>query len=291
MRACPNRPARGDVTVTASFHADTPVGTSRTVDPLEVDTTVRVTFDPGSTADRGDFQAVESFEIVIPAGRTSATATLGFRPVNDDVDEDDETVTLRGSATATGFEENSLSVVPASFTITTDDTRGITVVPASIVTAFTGINLSENGDPETYTVVLDSQPTNTVTIAMEVEADGQLEVSPTPLTFTAHNWDTPQTVTVLAQEDGVVYGVKQYEVYDHEVSGGDYDEVVLRGVQVGIDDTTKPTVYLEGAQASESDNYVEFTVTVRPILRTTPVVVRYSTVDGTAMADRTTPGR
>ena len=231
FESVPESAGARDVTVTASFHADTPVGTSRTVDPLEVDTTVRVTFDPGSTADRGDFQEVESFEIVIPAGRTSATATLRFRPVNDDVDEDDETVTLCGSVTATGFEENSLSVVPASFTITDDDTRGITVVPASIVTAFTGINLRENGDPGTYTVVLDSQPTDTVTIAMEVEADGQLKVSPTRLTFTAHNWDTPQTVTVLAQEDGVVYGVKQYEVYDHEVSGGDYDEVVLRGVR------------------------------------------------------------
>ena len=297
FESVPESAGERDVTVTASFHADTPVGTSRTVDPLEVDTTVRVTFDPGSTADRGDFeplnvedargafQEVESFEIVIPAGRTSATATLRFRPVNDDVDEDDETVTLRGSVTATGFEENSLSVVPASFTITDDDTRGITVVPASIVTAFTGINLRENGDPETYTVVLDSQPTDTVTIAMEVEADGQLKVSPTPLTFTAHNWDTPQTVTVLAQEDGVVYGVKQYEEYDHEVSGGDYDEVVLRDVLVGIDDTTKPTVYLEGAQASESAGHINFKVTVRPNPKMA-VELRYTTVDGTAVAGR-----
>ena len=285
FESVPESAGARDVTVTASFHADTPVGTSRTVDPLEVDTTVRVTFDPGSTADRGDFQEVESFEIVIPAGRTSATATLRFSPVNDDVDEDDETVTLRGSVTATGFEENSLSVVPASFTITDDDTRGITVVPASIVTAFTGINLRENGDPGTYTVVLDSQPTDTVTIAMEVEADGQLEVSPTPLTFTAHNWDTPQTVTVLAQEDGVVYGVKQYEEYDHEVSGGDYDEVVLRGVRVGIVDTTKPKVYLEGAQASESAGHINFKVTVRPNPEMA-VELRYTTVDGTAVAGR-----
>ena len=285
FESVPESAGARDVTVTASFHADTPVGTSRTVDPLEVDTTVRVTFDPGSTADRGDFQEVESFEIVIPAGRTSATATLRFRPVNDDVDEDDETVTLRGSVTATGFEENSLSVVPASFTITDDDTRGITVVPASIVTAFTGINLRENGDPVTYTVVLDSQPTDTVTIAMEVEADGQLKVTPTPLTFTAHNWDTPQTVTVLAQEDGVVYELKQYEEYDHEVSGGDYDEVVLRDVRVGIVDTTKPKVYLEGAQASESAGHINFKVTVRPNPRIA-VELRYTTVDGTAVAGR-----
>ena len=51
-----------------------------------------------------------------------------------------------------------------------------------------------------------------------------------------------------------------------------------------IEDTTKAFVYLEGGQASESDGYVEFTVTVQPILRTTPVLVRYATVDGTAIA-------
>ena len=294
FESVPESAGARDVTVTASFHADTPVGTSRTIDPLEVDTTVRVTFDPGSTADRGDFeplnvedaqgafQEVESFEIVIPAGRTSATATLRFRPVNDDVDEDDETVTLRGSVTATGFEENSLSVVPASFTITDDDTRGITVVPASILKSF-GLKLSENGDPVTYTAVLDSQPTDTVTIAMEVEADGQLKVSPTSLTFTAHNWDTPQTVTILAQEDGVVYGETQYEEYDHEVSGGDYDEVELVDLLVSIEDTTKPTVYLEGAQASESAGHINFKVTVRPNSKMA-VELRYTTVDGTAVA-------
>ena len=55
-------------------------------------------------------------------------------------------------------------------------------------------------------------------------------------------------------------------------------------ISVIIEDTTKAFVYLEGGQASESDGHVEFTVTVRPILRTTPVLVRYATVDGTAIA-------
>ena len=51
-----------------------------------------------------------------------------------------------------------------------------------------------------------------------------------------------------------------------------------------IKNTTQAYIYLDDAQASESDGYVEFTVTVRPILRTTPVLVRYATVDGTAIA-------
>ena len=51
-----------------------------------------------------------------------------------------------------------------------------------------------------------------------------------------------------------------------------------------ITNTTQAYIYLDDAQASESDGYVEFTVTVRPMLRTTPVLVRYATVDGTAIA-------
>ena len=91
---------RRDITVTASFHADTPVGTSRTLDPLDEDTTVRVQFDPGSTADLLDFQAYEVLEVLIPAGQTSGTSTLRIRPVDDEIDEDNETVTLGGSVVA-----------------------------------------------------------------------------------------------------------------------------------------------------------------------------------------------
>ena len=51
-----------------------------------------------------------------------------------------------------------------------------------------------------------------------------------------------------------------------------------------IENTTQAYIFLDDAQASESDGYVEFTVSVRPILRTVPVVVRYTTMDGTATA-------
>ena len=52
--------------------------------------------------DLGEFQVVESFDIVIPAGQTSGNATVGFWPVKDDVAEEDETVTLQGSEVVGG---------------------------------------------------------------------------------------------------------------------------------------------------------------------------------------------
>ena len=294
--------SRRDVTVTVSFSdirwpgdaADAPL---RPADPRDVDTTVRVQFDPNSGAthaaglddfaplevedDQGDFGEVESFDIVIPAGQTSGTATLRFRPVNDDVDEEDETVTLQGSEMVAGGSENSLPVRSASFTIIDDDARGITVSPSS---ALIGLPLVEGGEPGTYSLVPDSQPTDTVVITLAGNQGGFLRIVPDSITFTTSDWATPQTVSVMALDDGIAGGVPPTNFVTHQVSGGDYGSETVPNISAIVEDTTEAFVYLEGGQASESDGYVEFTVTVRPILRTTPVLVRYTTVDDTAIA-------
>ena len=230
--------------------------------------------------DLGEFQVVESFDIVIPAGQTSGNATVRFWPVKDDVDEEDETVTLQGSEVVAGNPEDSLPVRSASFTIIDDDTRGITTVPDPL--GF--MRLVEDGAPKTYTVVLESQPTDTVVITLAGNEEGFLRLVPDTLTFTTSNWATPQAVSVMALDDGIAGGAGPLYIINHQVSGGDYGSVTVPDIQAIIEDTTKAFVYLEGGQASESDGYVEFTVTVRPILRTTPVLVRYATVDGTAIA-------
>ena len=112
--SAPESSNRRDITVTTSFPqirwpgdaADAPL---HPADPRDVDTTVRVQLDLNSGAahaaglddfepievedDQDAFQEVEFFDIVIPVGQTRGTATLRFRPVKDDVDEEDETVT------------------------------------------------------------------------------------------------------------------------------------------------------------------------------------------------------
>ena len=54
-----------------------------------------------------------------------------------------------------------------------------------------------------YTVVLDAQPTDdvTITVTRGPSGDEDLTATPNSLTFTDSNWDTPQTVTVSAAED------------------------------------------------------------------------------------------
>ena len=302
LASVPEGSNRREITVTASFAqvrwpGDASNAPLHPADPLDVDTTVRVQVDPNSGAthaagpddfeplrmadDLGEFQVVESFDIVIPAGQTSGNATVRFWPVKDDVDEEDETVTLQGSEVVAGGSENSLPVRSASFTIIDDDTKGITIAPDRVLLV---LPLVEGGEPGTYSLVLDSQPTDTVVITLAGNQGGFLMLVPDKLTFTTSDWGTPQTVSVMAMDDGIAGGVPPQNFVTHQVSGGDYGSVTVRDIQALVTDTTQAFVYLEGGQASESDGHVEFTVTVRPILRTTPVLVRYATVDGTAIA-------
>ena len=53
-------------------------------------------------------------------------------------------------------------------------------------------------DGATYTVVLDSEPTGAVTVTIRGHAGTDLSLDKTVLTFTADDWDTPQTVKVTA---------------------------------------------------------------------------------------------
>ena len=302
LASVPEGSNRREITVTASFPqvhwpGDASNAPLHPADPLDVDTTVRVQVDPNSGAahpaglddfepfrmadDLGEFQVVESFDIVIPAGQTSGNATVRFWPVKDDVDEEDETVTLQGSEVVAGGSQDSLPVRSASFTIIDDDTRGITLSPAKLA-AGTGISMKEGGT-STYSLVLDSEPTDTVTVTVAGRQGDLISLTPETLTFTPSDWSTAQTISVVSLDDGTDTSFTN-AVISHQVSGGDYGSVTVRDIWMLIKNTTQAYIYLDDAQASESDGYVEFTVTVRPILRTTPVLVRYATVDGTAIA-------
>ena len=68
------------------------------------------------------------------------------------------------------------------------------------------VSVSESGSTETFTVVLDSQPSSNVVIGVVSGDAGEAAVSPSgvsALTFTSLNWATAQTVTVTGVADGL----------------------------------------------------------------------------------------
>ena len=89
-----------------------------------------------------------------------------------------------------------------------------------------GLALSRNdllikeGQSGTYTVVLTSQPAADVTVAIGDHPAGRATVSPTSLTFTADNWNRPQTVTISSTEDSNY--LDRWVMLRHTATGDNY---------------------------------------------------------------------
>ena len=89
---------------------------------------------------------------------------------------------------------------------------GITAVPT------TDLATSESGETDTFTIVLDTQPTADVTIGLSSSDPTEGTVSPSSLTFTASNWNSPQTVMITGVDDTIDDGDISYTIYAEATS-------------------------------------------------------------------------
>ena len=130
---------------------------------------------------------------------------------------------VRVDADGTSNEEDITDATDATYTLTADergkkvkvevrfvDILGGEETRTSAPTAtLPGVTVStpaltvteEDTAGDSYTVVLNSQPTATVTVTVAGHAGTDVTPSPTSLTFTPTNWGTAQTVTVTAGDD------------------------------------------------------------------------------------------
>ena len=131
---------------------------------------------------------------------------------DDDAANDMATLTHVASGADYGSVDNAILTV----TVTDNDTRGVTVTPTSLTV--------NEGGTNTYTVVLDTQPTGTVTVTI-VEPTDNMDVTAdlASLSFSTTDWATEQTVTVSAAEDDD--STHDTATVTHTVSGGDYGSV------------------------------------------------------------------
>jgi hypothetical protein len=87
-----------------------------------------------------------------------------------------------------------------------DDAAGFTVTPVA------SLGTTEAGGSASFTVALTSQPTADVVIPVASSDTTEGTVSAASLTFTAADWNVPQTVTVTGVDDlvddgDIAYGV------------------------------------------------------------------------------------
>ncbi len=67
-------------------------------------------------------------------------------------------------------------------------------------------NTSEDGTTATFTAVLNTAPASVVVLDVTSGDTGEVTVAPSSVTFTAANWDTPQTITATGVDDSDLDG-------------------------------------------------------------------------------------
>ena len=221
--------------------------------------TVVVGASDDDAAEGTDYGTVSDFTLTIGAGATSGTAAFTLTPTDDDVDEEDEALTVAGSA-------QGLTVTSAAVTIEDDDTAGVSV-------SRTALAVTE-GDSTggTYTVVLDTRPTADVVVTVAGHAGTDVTLNPTALTFTSITWDTAQTVTVTAGQDAD--GTNDTVSLTHGATSTDsgYAGIAIAGVAVTVsdDDTPSTDVALSVVPEKVSEGAAATTVTVTGTLNNAP---------------------
>ena len=96
----------------------------------------------------------------------------------------------------------------------------------------------EEGDSDTYTVALGSQPAGDVTVTIAGHASTDVSLDKTTLTFTDQDWNTTQTVTVTADHDDDEDNEDDVTL-THTVASADdsdYDGITADSVTVSITD-------------------------------------------------------
>ena len=156
----------------------------------------------------------------------TVTVTAG-----QDADAANDMATLTHNPSGGGY--NSVSSVSLMVTVTDDEMAGVTVTPTSLTV--------NEGGTNTYTVVLDTQPTATVTVTIVDPTDNaDVTANPASLRFSTSNWATAQTVTVSADEDDDP--TQDTATVTHTVAGGDYASFAASSVAVTVTDNDTPGV-------------------------------------------------
>ncbi len=161
-----------------------------------------------------------------------------------DADANNETVSLTHTFSG-GGPAYAADAVPAvsinavTVTVNDDETAGVTV-------SETSLTFNEGTNNNTYSLVLDTQPTVAMTITVMTDDAEAASVSPSTLTFDMGDWNTAKTVTVMGEQDADANN--ETVSLTHTFSGGGpaYASVTIDAVTVNVDDDEEADVTVVG---------------------------------------------
>ena len=155
-----------------------------------------------------------------------------FVTCQDDKGLDSDIVTILFTA------ESSLDDVDDDFVVREIVCPGTDDNPSSQalvrVTPTTGLFTAEDGTTATFTVVLGQQPKSDVAISATSDDSSEGVVTPSSVTFTTSNWNTPQTFTITGQDDDLSDGDINYHIHLGPTQSSDpaYKNVAIPSLDV-----------------------------------------------------------
>ena len=198
--------------------------------------------------------------LTFTAANWNVAQTVTVTGVDDAIDDGDVAYTIvTAAAVSTDGSYNGFDAADVSVTNTDNDTAGITVTPTS------GLTTTEAGGTATFTVVLDTQPTADVTIALSSSDLTEGTVGPASLTFTAGNWNVAQTVTVTGVDDAIADGDIAYSIVTAAAISTDGNYSGFNAADVSVTNTDNDTAGItvsptSGLTTTEAGGTATFTV-------------------------------
>ena len=186
--------------------------------------------------------------------------TVTVTGVNDNIDNaSDRSTTITHTILGGGY--NSVPVADVRVTLTDDDTKGVTISETTLA-----FGEASSGR---YTVKLNSQPTQNVTVTPASGNTGVATVS-VALLFTTSDWNIAQPITVTGVNDNIINASARATTITHTISGGDYATLDITNKTVGVtladDDTGGVTLSVNSLTVGENGPTGTYTVvlTVQP---------------------------
>ena len=288
LTADPDMVAEGDgktsVTVTAMLGGSTTSSTA---------TEVTVSVGGGTASSPADYAAVEAFTITIPAGQKSATGTFDLTPVDDSVDEPNETVDVSGKVGTLSVTGDEITITdndaaPTAITLTADpdtvaESAGKTEVTVTATlggtttrSTATEVTVSVRGGTATETADYAAVKGFTITIpAGQKSATGTFDLTPVDDSVD----ESDETITVSGTASGLTVTGDEIAITD--------DDFPTSELKLGVDPPT--TVTLSAAPDTVAESAGEIGITVTATLggtttSSTATEVTVSVGDGTATA-------
>ena len=214
---------------------------------LTTDTEVSLLMQSSSVKTRSE-ETSFLYPLVIEDGKSSAFTFVILHDLDDDVDDDDEILTLNGTAS-----DPSLRVLSDQMIIANDDTAGVTIWPSSLSV--------REGSRQSYSIKLDSEPTSDVTVNIDLPADAGFTVNPGSITFTRLSWGKQSVVVTGVQDDDALD--EPAAAITHSITSSDskYKDAATDDVSVTVRDDETPGVTISPTSLTiEEGASAEYTV-------------------------------